>query len=184
MLGEAIIAVVDGISEQQWNVQSVISAILGLSIAFSLWWIYFDNIGGIPIRNARIGGKVGAVNAWLYTHLPLVIGIAATGVGVEKVLLSEPGVALPAAQRWLICGSVALCLLALGILHSTGVIRYCKIRTKYRLGAAAVLLVIAIAGVNLLPLAVIGLIALVCSIQVVQDLTQSRPTTRLVDPGI
>lgn len=184
VLGEAIVAVVDGISEQQWNVQSVISAVLGLSIAFSLWWIYFDNIGGVPIRNARIGGKVGAVNAWLYTHLPLVIGIAATGVGVEKILLSEPGVALPAAQRWLICGSVALCLLALGILHSTGVIRYCKIRTKYRLGAAAVLLVIAVAGVNLLPLAVIVLIALVCGFQVVQDMYQSRPTTRLVDPGI
>ena len=181
VLGEAIIAVVDGVAEQKWDIESAIAAVFGLGIAFSLWWIYFDNVGGAPIRNARADGRVSLMNTWLYTHLPLVIGIAASGVGVEHVVASEAGVALPDNYRWLICGSVALCFIALGILHRTGVIRYCKIRTKYRSGAAAVLLIIAILGRGLLPLAVIALVAFVCAVQVFQDMYQSRPTTRLTD---
>ncbi|BBD69935.1 low temperature requirement A [Nostoc commune NIES-4072] len=65
-----------------------------------------------------------------------------------------------------------------------GVIRYCKVRSQYRLGGAVVLLAIAIFGKGLLPVAVIGLVAVVSAVQVVQDLYQSRPTTRLVDPQI
>ncbi|MBD0301170.1 MAG: low temperature requirement protein A, partial [Tolypothrix sp. T3-bin4] len=184
VLGEAIIAVVDGVSEQKWDVFSAIAAFFGLGIAFSLWWVYFDNLGGTPIQKARTEGKIGPMTIWLYTHLPLVIGIAATGVGVEKVLLSEQQIALPDAVRWLICGSVALCWLTLGILHRLGVIRYCKIRAKYRIAAVPIVLAIAIFGSSLLPIAVIGLLALVCLVQVVQDFSQSRPTTRLSEPEI
>lgn len=135
-----------------------------------------------PIQIARTNGRVGVVNLWLYTHLPLVIGIAA-GVGVEQILLSKPTLALPDSQRWLICGSVALCSLAVSILHRFGVIRYCKIRFQYRLGGAVVLLAIAILG-KVLPVAIIALVAVVSAGQVVQDLHQSRPITRLVDPEI
>ena len=152
-----------------------------MGIAFSLWWIYFDNIGGAPVRNPRADGRVSLLNTWLYTHLPLVIGIAATGVGVELVVASKAGVALADNYRWLICGSVALCFVALGILHRTGVIRYCKIRAKYRIATAVVLILIAILGKGLLPLTVIALVALVCGGQVFQDMYQSRPTTRLSD---
>ncbi|MBG1268877.1 low temperature requirement protein A [Nostoc sp. WHI] len=182
VLGEAVIAVVNGVSEQKWDVFTVISAVLGLIIAFSWWWVYFDNLGGKPIEMARKDRKIGVVNLWLYTHLPLVIGIAAAGVGVEQILLSKPTLALPDSQRWLICGSVALCSLAVSILHRFGVIRYCKIRSNYRLGGAVVLLAIAILGKGLLPIVVIALVAVVSVAQVVQDLYQSRPKTRLADP--
>lgn len=184
VLGEAIIAVVNGVSEQKWDTLTVISGVFGLIIAFSWWWVYFDNLGGTPIQITRTHGKVGVVNLWLYTHLPLVIGITAAGVGVEQILLSKPTLALPDSQRWLICGSVALCSLAVSILHRFGVIRYCKIRSQYRLGGAVVLLAIAILGKGLLPVAVIALVAVVSAGQVVQDLYQSRPTIRLVDPKI
>ncbi len=184
VLGEAIIAVVDGVSQQEWDVFSVIAAVFGLSIAFSLWWVYFDNLGGAPIQTARTEGKISTIAIWLYTHLPLVIGIAAAGVGVEEVLMSKQTVALADDMRWLLCGSVALCYLSLGILHRTGVIRYCKIRSKYRVGATVAVIAIALFGKNLLPVTAIGLVALVCGVQVVQDLYQSRPTTRLVEPEI
>ncbi|RCJ24572.1 low temperature requirement protein A [Nostoc sp. ATCC 43529] len=184
VLGEAIIAVVNGVSEQKWNTLTVISAVFGLIIAFSWWWVYFDNLGGQPIEIARTHGKVGVVNLWLYTHLPLVIGIAAAGVGVQQILLSKPTLALPDSHRWLICGSVALCSLAVSILHTFGVIRYCKIRSKYRLAGAVVLIAIASFGKGLLPITIIALVALVSALQVVQDLYQSRPTTRLADPEI
>jgi integral membrane sensor domain MASE1 len=44
-----------------------------------------------------------------------------------------------------------------------------------------VLILIAIFGKGLLPLAVIALVALVCAGQVFQDMFQSRPTTHLSD---
>jgi low temperature requirement protein LtrA len=184
VLGEAIIAVVDGVSQQKWDFLSVIAAIFGLCIAFSLWWVYFDNLGGTPIQTARAEGKISIVAIWLYTHLPLVIGIAAAGVGVEEVLLSKQTLPLTDTARWLLCGSVGLCYLALGILHRTGVIRYCKIRSKYRIGTTVAVIAIALFGKGLLPVAVIGLVTIPCAVQVVQDLYQSRPTTRLVEPGI
>ncbi|MBH8572437.1 low temperature requirement protein A [Nostocaceae cyanobacterium CENA369] len=184
VLGEAIIAVIEGVSEQKWDILTVFAAIFGLIIAFSLWWIYFDNLGGTPIQRAKTQGQVGIVNLWLYTHLPLVIGITAAGVGVEQILLSKATLALPDERRWLICGSVAICLSAIGILHRFGVIRYCKIRSQYRLVGASVLLLLAIFGKGLLPILVIALVAVVVAVQVIQDLYQSRPTTRLVDPEI
>lgn len=184
VLGEAIIAVIEGVSEQKWDILTVFAAIFGLIIAFSLWWIYFDNLGGTPIQRAKTQGQVGIVNLWLYTHLPLVIGITAAGVGVEQILLSKATLALPDERRWLICGSVAICLSAISILHRFGVIRYCKIRSQYRLVGASVLLLLAIFGKGLLPILVIAIVAVVLAVQVIQDLYQSRPTTRLVDPEI
>ncbi|MCX7593158.1 MAG: hypothetical protein N2235_05260 [Fischerella sp.] len=65
-----------------------------------------------------------------------------------------------------------------------GVIRYCKIRSKFRVEITVAVIAIAVLGKGLLPIAVIGFVAFTCVIQVVQDLYQSRPTTRLVDPGI
>ena len=39
-------------------------------------------------------------------------------------------------------------------------------------------------GKSLLPVVIIGLVAVVSAVQVVQDLYQSRPTTRLIDPEV
>ncbi len=184
VLGEAIIAVVKGVSEQKWDFLTVISAVFGLVIAFSLWWVYFDNPGGTPIQTARTNGRVGIVNLWLYTHLPLVIGIAASGVGVEQILLSKSGLALPDPQRWLICGAVALCLLALGILHRFGVIRYCKIRSQYRLGGGSFASCDRYFWQRFVTRCSHRCCSRSCCCASRQDLYQSRPTTRLVDPEI
>ncbi len=172
VLGEAIIAVVNGVSEQKWDVQSAISAVFGFGIAFSLWWIYFENVSGSVLQGSG-AGKIGLFQVWLFGHLPLVIGLATTGVGVEHVIMSDANQALPTPQRWLICGGVALCLFSLSILHKTGIIFRCKVRAKYRLGAAATLIFLAVAGIGLPPLAIVGLVALVCAIQVIEDLYQS-----------
>lgn len=184
VLGEAIVAVVDGVSEQHWDILSTTSAIVGLSMAFCLWWVYFDNLGGTPIQNAKSEGRVRKMLLWLYTHLPLVIGIAAAGVGVEKILLSEQTQPLPDKIRYLICGSVALCWLSMAILHRTGVIRYCKMRAKYRFSGAVIVGAIALFGKALLPIAVISLITIVAVFQVIQDLSGERPTTYLGEVDI
>ncbi|KST66275.1 low temperature requirement protein A [Mastigocoleus testarum] len=173
VLGEAIIAVVNGVSEKHWDIGSAISAVFGFIIAFGLWWVYFENVAGSALRNAGKQGKLGIFQVWLFGHLPLVIGLTATGVGVQGVVLSDASLALPTPERWLICGAVALCLFGLCILHRTGLIFPCKVRARYRLGAAVVLLVIAAAGVKFNSVIIIGSVALVVVFQVLQDLYQS-----------
>ena len=173
VLGEAIMAVVNGVSEKHWDIGSAIAAVLGFLVAFGLWWIYFENVAGSALINAGKQRKLGIFQVWLFGHLPLVIGLTATGVGVQGVVLSDASLALPTPQRWLICGAVALCLLGLGILHNTGLIFPCKVRARYRLGAATILLIIAVAGIKFTPVIVIGSVALVLLSQVVQDLYQS-----------
>lgn len=175
VLGEAIIAVVNGISEIDWNGVSVMAAVLGFTTAFSLWWIYFENVEGSVLETAPASGRILILQVWLYIHLPLVIGLAATGVGVEHVIASASNVALPNPERWLICGSVALCYTALAVLHRTGVIFFCKARTRHRLWAVGVVLAVAIAGTNLLPITVIASIAIVGIVQVGLDLYQGKP---------
>jgi low temperature requirement protein LtrA len=177
VLGEAIIAVVNGVAEMEWDGMSELAAICGFAIAFSLWWVYFENVSGSALRAAGAVGKFQIYQVWLYGHLPLVIGLAAAGVGVEHAIATESNQALSNPDRWLLCGSVALCYFALAILHRTGVIFYCKARTRHRLGAMAALLVVAIAGINLLPITVTAIVAIICAVQVGLDLYQGRPAT-------
>ena len=177
VLGEAVIAVVNGVSEMDWGVASTLSAIAGFLTAFSLWWIYFENVSGSALETARTTGRIQILQLWLYTHLPLVIGLAATGVGVEHVIeQAGHGFSLTGPERWLICGSVALCYGALAVLHRMGVIFLCKARTRHRLGGMATMLVLAIAGGALSPVILITLVALMALIQVGLDLYQGKPT--------
>ena len=150
--------------------------IAGFITAFSLWWIYFDNVSGSALETARTSGRLQILQLWLYIHLPLLIGLAATGVGVEHVVKQAGnGVPLPDPERWLICGSIASRHGALAILHRMGVIFLCKARTRYRLGGMATMLVLAIAGNALSPLSIILLVALVGLVQVGLDLYQGKP---------
>lgn len=173
VLGEAVIAVVRGVAQLEWGVSSAIEAVLGMLVAFSLWWIYFDTVDGSPLRAMGDGNmKVGLT--WLYMHLPLAIGIAATGVGVEHVISSQGKAALPENTRSLLCVSVALCLVSLAVIHlitcTLGTARRRKILSAYRIASAAFILMLALPRVSLSPVAAMALVAAACVVQVVLDL--------------
>jgi low temperature requirement protein LtrA len=175
VLGEAILAVVNGVSEMKWDFASTASAIAGFVIAFSLWWVYFENISGSVLKTAQTSGQFQALYLWLYIHLPLVIGFAATGVGVEHVIKQAGGGDLSTPDRWLICGSVAICYMSLAVLHRMGLIFQCKARTRHRLGGGAAMLGLAIGGGTVSPVFAIAAIAIVGLIQVGLDLYQGKP---------
>lgn len=176
VLGESILGVVNGVLQQQWNVSLILPLACGVSIAFSLWWIYFDNLGGSAIESARAcSRKVWAYQLWLYMHLPLAIGLVATGVGIEKIISRVPSPITPEIERWLICLAVAVCLLSLGVINFTGLTasnqrKRCKTRIVYRLGSAALMIILAIAGINLSPIELIGFISIVCAAQIILEL--------------
>ena len=176
VLGESIIGVVNGVVQQQWNVSLILPLACGVSIAFSLWWIYFDNLGGSAIESARAcSRKLWAYQLWLYMHLLLAIGLTATGVGIEKTISRVPSLIIPKTERWLICLAVAMCLLSLGVINFTGLIasnqrKRCKTRIAYRLGSAALIIILAIAGINFSPVELIGFISIVCAAQIILEL--------------
>jgi low temperature requirement protein LtrA len=176
VLGESILGVVAGLAGHEWNIYSSLSVGLGLSIPFSLWWIYFDNVGGSAIRAATERGRKGIYYIWLYIHFPLIVGLAAIGIGIKQVASSNQEISLPFSDLWLICGSVSGCLFVQAILHLVAVedsdVEH-KTRKKwatYRIISAIVVISLAILGLYLLPVVLMSILAFICALQIVLDL--------------
>jgi len=113
VLGEAIVAVTIGLGHVEWQWSTTIAGIAGLSIATGLWWIHFDNVDGRVVRR-KGGGKAWQPTVWIYSHLPLAIGLAMVGVGVEHAIVaSDHGHHYTSAERWLLVGGVVLALAAM-----------------------------------------------------------------------
>jgi low temperature requirement protein LtrA len=161
-----------GLTKHDWSVSSGLTAALGLSLAFSLWWVYFDNIDGAAIHAARTQGRIWLYQGWLYLHLPLVIGLAAGAVGVEYAVASQQNLILPPIERWLICGAIALVLMAIGFIQliidvSRGETQKTRLAFRF-IGAVAVLALAALGGMS--PPILFGLLALVGGLQVIQEI--------------
>jgi low temperature requirement protein LtrA len=190
VLGISILGVVNGIASHNWTMSSIISAGLGLGIAFSLWWIYFDSVDGSEIKALRENKKIGIYITWLYIHFPLIIGFTAFGVSIEHVVLSNQALALPSSEKWLLCISTFLCLLTLGVIQMTSAMttnpispssssssgNSIKARTYtaaiYSMVAAVAVLVLGVTlkeGILILPVFLIGIMAIACTGQVILD---------------
>lgn len=186
VLGISILGVVNGIAAHNWTTSSIISAGLGLGIAFSLWWIYFDSVDGSEIRALRENKQIGIYVTWLYIHFPLIIGFTAFGVSVEHIVLSNQSLALPSSEKWLLCTSTFLSLLALGIIQMTSAMTTNPISSSansrkittytaaiYSIMAAIAVLVLGATlkdGILMLPAPLIGIMAISCTGQVILDL--------------
>jgi low temperature requirement protein LtrA len=89
-LGESIVAIGVGVAERPISVPIILASILGLLLASAMWWAYFDvsalqgehALSSEPIETRPRLGR----NAYSFAHLPLVIGVVLTALGVKKVL--------------------------------------------------------------------------------------------------
>ena len=174
VLGESIVAVVRGVAEQEWNFSSTLIALLGLSIAFSFWWLYFDSVSGSVLENMKTG-RTGIVLCWLYSHAVLAIALAATGVGVEHLISKSGENILTQPERWLFCGAVTLCLMPLAFTNFITCIleknHTAKVLSIYRLGAGAFVLALGISGSYISPMFLTLLVAIACIVTVALDLS-------------
>jgi low temperature requirement protein LtrA len=117
VLGELVAGVVTGIHDAGWAAPAIGVGAIGFVIAAALWWSYFD------VASARGNEKLqeedeaidGRHDLYIYGHLPLTLGIAATGVGIEELVL-HPDAALPAPAGWTAIAGIVLCLLGAGII--------------------------------------------------------------------
>jgi low temperature requirement protein LtrA len=111
VLGETVLAVVVGVAHAHWEATAVIFAAIGMTISFSLWWIYFEGVVGTPLRN--LGGIRPLV--WVYGQAVLVMSITAVGVGLEVAIFTELGKSLGTPHTIVLVGSLALALMSIAV---------------------------------------------------------------------
>jgi low temperature requirement protein LtrA len=127
IIGEAVVSVVMGIGTRGLTFGSGIAGLMGLLVAFALWWGYFEGARGAAVLALSGRKHLWRYQQWLYSHLPLLMGITATAVGVKHIIRLNPGDALPYPEGWLLSLSVAASVLALNAIFLaafTGVTRH------------------------------------------------------------
>jgi low temperature requirement protein LtrA len=169
VLGETVLAVVVGVAHAHWVASAVIFAAIGLTMSFSLWWIYFEVVTGDPLRN--IGGFRPIV--WVYTHAPLVMAITALGVGIEIAVFTEYGHRLETQDAVVLAVSLAVALLAIAVLLAAEMSSDARIVTVLK-RLPAILLVLLVGLAPLSAQAVIVGLSLITGIQATIDVRNSR----------
>ena len=112
-LGESIVAIGVGLSGVALDAGLLIGASLGVVIAASLWWTYFDVVALAAERKlASLSGEEQnalARDSYSYLHFPMIAGIVLLALGVKKAVLhvDQP---LEAVTATALCGGVALYL--------------------------------------------------------------------------
>jgi low temperature requirement protein LtrA len=117
-IGESLLALGLGASEQPASLPLVVAGVLGIANAVALWWLYFDV--STLIAEHSLGRTHGrdrvqvTTNAYGYGHLPIVAGIVLAAVGIEGVVVhAESTGDLGLFSAALLCGGTALYLAGL-----------------------------------------------------------------------
>jgi low temperature requirement protein LtrA len=114
LLGESLVAVMHGMESQDtWSLSAALSAFCGMLIAFLVWWWYFDGARGAAERVVRSHGEAVAFVVWSFAHLPLYLGVAVAGVGVEHIVTIAPDGHLHRVEVLILCGAVTMLMAAL-----------------------------------------------------------------------
>ena len=175
VLGETIFGLVMGLAAKEWSTMTVLDMGTGITIAFGLWWIYFDTIDGSAIRALKEQRRIRIYLTWLYLHFPLLIGIAAFGDGISHLIKSEQNLPITYSDMWLMCMSVALCLFCIGFLQlvifEANSLRRTGLKWFFhRFISAFAVVGIAIVNIKIAPITLLFALSLICIIQVVIDL--------------
>jgi low temperature requirement protein LtrA len=90
-IGESIVAIGVGFAGVPLGIGAIAVALLGLAIAYYLWWIYFAGddersehvLAHItdPLQRTRL-----AVRGWGYAHYVMLLGIVLLAVGIKKTV--------------------------------------------------------------------------------------------------
>jgi len=116
-LGEGFVGLVEAMRDQSWSGAMFATTALSLLVGFSIWWGFFDTLDQAPIKQVRTHHSTGPYKIWVFAHLPLAAGVAAAGIAVGNLAHDADAAALEGSLRWLVCGMVALCYFAHGIMH-------------------------------------------------------------------
>jgi low temperature requirement protein LtrA len=119
LIGESMAAVMAGMGHQEyWSVRAATAAILGMTMVFGTWWVYFDGVEATAHRIVRSMPDAVRFHVWTYAHFPLYLGISVAGVGLEHVVETATEAPLPATESLILAGAgvtVVLAMTAIGL---------------------------------------------------------------------
>jgi low temperature requirement protein LtrA len=189
LLGESLVAVMKGMESQEgWSVSAALSAFLGMAVAFLVWWWYFDGAKGAAERTVRSRREARAFVVWSYAHLPLYLGIAVAGVGVEHIVTIAPDGHLHGAEAWILGGAVTLLMLALTTIGLTSARPRHEATAAHQAalqyGLACVPLLLAPVADTAPLVATVGTIAMLCLCQAVVAQVGGAARVSTVEPEL
>lgn len=111
VFGESFIKVIGGFAGHEIELNTALIGLLGLAVVGGLWWLYNETIAERGVQWVKRG-----VQVYIYGHLPLHLGLIALAVGVYKLVTSHHET-VPDEYRLLVCGAVAICLVAQGVIE-------------------------------------------------------------------
>jgi low temperature requirement protein LtrA len=169
LLGESMVAVMKGMESQEgWSVSAAAAAFLGIAIAFLVWWWYFDGAEGAAERSVRSSREAHRYLVWSFAHLPLYLGVAVTGVGIEHVIRIAPEGHLHASEIWILCAAVAVFMTALVTIGATaGENGRRPFRLAAQYGVAATALAGGLLDAHIPPVVLVAGIALLALLQLI-----------------
>jgi low temperature requirement protein LtrA len=172
-LGESIIYLGVGAAGLPLGAGLIAAVLLGAAVIATLWWAYFDHLV-IAARRAlaEARGAAGvrlARDCYSYLHLPMVAAIVLFALGLEKALQHVDAPLDPVAAGAL-CGGLSLYFLA----HVGFRLRLSRQIGRGRAVAAAVLLALTPAALNVPALAALALVTAACGGLIVCEVVRYR----------
>lgn len=168
VLGESIAATVAGLGAIGWERDATIGLMIGVVTATGLWWLYFDNLEGSVVRRRAGQRTAWKPTVWIYGHLPLAIGLTASGIGLE-FLVAQEGDRL----RWVAITGVIVAFVSMAIIQIATERqdqRRSDVQASIRFAAAVVVLVIGFASEGWATNMILIMLALTCAVQISIDL--------------
>jgi low temperature requirement protein LtrA len=159
VLGESVAAVAHGVHDESWTGEAIVAGVMAFVLAAGLWWVCFDLAGASAKKLLLEHGGAGrvATDIYFYGHLPLALGLASIGVGLEQLILETAEEDTRAATRLILCGGVALVLVAVS---ATNAAMSRNWRSGWWWPALAAVLAVADALLDLPALPVVGALGL------------------------
>lgn len=89
-LGESLVAIGVGVAARPVSAAVIVASVLGIVVAVSLWWLYFDVVAhvaeGVLSRTQGEARSRLARDSYTYLHFPIVISIIFIALGLKKIL--------------------------------------------------------------------------------------------------
>ncbi|MCU7725773.1 low temperature requirement protein A [Actinoplanes sp. KI2] len=173
-IGESIIAIGAGFTGLHLGFVEILVALLGLCVAYYLWWFYFAGDDARaehvlastddPHRRGRL-----ALQAWGYAHYPILLGIVIAAVGIKKTALHawEP---LHWSEAVALAGGVAIYLLG----HAAFLAQLRLRGVYHRLACAAVVLATIPLGQVRAVFQLAAVVVVLVSAAIIEDLPEVR----------
>ncbi|VAW67348.1 hypothetical protein MNBD_GAMMA09-2617 [hydrothermal vent metagenome] len=111
LLGESVILLATNLSETDWSIVTIITAILGFTLIASLWWLYFE-----LMEKHVLGKNLGAGQRIIYGHLFIYTGLSSIAVFIGYAITLE----LTVITDYLWLNLFAIGMLITGLLISFG----------------------------------------------------------------